>query len=146
MSRVEGNLQGLIVRMEQAGEKAVRGISDTFQTNGELIRDAAIEYSPILTGALEHAIKKNTEYTGINRRAVVTVYIDESGPVGKYARLIHESLQPYGSGMLNLGKLSAEKDGGRGIVGGKFLQRAFRLYKEKVQRDAQRVAERAFKE
>ena len=151
LSKVVGSFDGIIARLEQRGEKAVRGISDMFQDNGERIRDTAIEFAPILTGATEDAIKKNTLNTGINRRAVVEVYLDEDSEAGPYLRKVHDNLAPFGSGRWGTvggsdpNSLSVQKDAGRGIVGGKFLTRAFQLYKDKIQRDAKRIVERAFK-
>ena len=150
MSRVEGSLIDFAVRLQQNGEKAVKGVSGIMQTNAEKIRDTAIEYAPILTGALENAIVKNTENNGINGRAVVTVYIDESGEAGKYAADVHEHLAPWGDGSFgrvggsDLNSLSMQKDGGTGLVGGKFLERAFLFYKDKIRRDCERVVNRAF--
>lgn len=150
MSKVIGSLLDVAVRIEQRGERAVKGISDMMQTNGEHILDAAKDYAPILTGDLEKAIKKNTTYTGQNRRAVVEIYIDEDTPAGSYAALVHEGLAPHGSGATGRvggsdpNSLSAQKDGGRGVVGGLFLTRAFTVWKDKIQRDAKRIVERAF--
>lgn len=150
LSNVIGNLNLTAYKLEQMGERAVKGISDMFQDNATKIRNTAIEFAPVLTGALEDSIVKNTEYTGINRRAVVTVYIDESGPAGEYAANVHEHLAPYGDGSWGtVGKsdpnsLSMQKDAGRGIVGGKFLTRAVNFYKDKIYRDAERIVNREF--
>lgn len=152
MSKVIGSLLGISLLIEQQGERAVKGVSDMMQDNGERIRDTAEDFAPILTGALEKSIKKNTTYTGINRRAEVEIYIDESTEAGAYARKVHDNLLPHGRGGYGRvggsdpNSLSAQKDAGRGVVGGKFLTRAFRLYKDKIQRDAKRIIERAFKQ
>jgi hypothetical protein len=141
----------LSLLLEQRGERAVKGVSDMMQDNGERIRDTAEEFAPVLTGALEKSIKKNTTYTGVNRRAEVEIYIDESTEAGAYAKKVHEGLAPFGSGRTGQvggsdpNSLSVQKDGGTGTVGGKFLTRAFRLYKDKIRRDAQRIVERSFK-
>ncbi|WP_287110965.1 hypothetical protein [Methylobacillus sp.] len=151
MSKVVGSLNGISLRIEQRGARAVKGVSDIMQDNAERIRDLAIEYAPVLTGDLEKTIRKNTSYTGINRRAIVEVFIDENGPAGDYARLVHEGLAPFGSGETGrVGgsdpeSLSVRKDAGRGVVGGKFLTRAYREFKDKLTRDARRVIERAFR-
>lgn len=150
LSRIEGSFDGIMLRINQRGERAVKGVSDTMQDNAERIRDLAIEYSPILTGALESSIKKNTEYTGINRRSVVTVFIDESGDAGKYAADVHEHLAPWGDGTWGRvggsdpDSFSAQKDNGSGLVGGKFLERAFKFYKDKIRRDCERVVSKAY--
>jgi hypothetical protein len=150
LSKVVGSMKDIIVRLEQRGERAVKGISDMFQDNGEKIRDLAIEFAPILTGATEDSIRKNTSNTGINRRAVVEIYLDETTEAGPYLRKVHDNLAPHGSGRWGKvggsdpNSLSAQKDAGRGIVGGKFLTRAFKLYKDKIQRDANRIVKRAF--
>lgn len=152
MSKVVGTMLNLSVFLEQRGERAVKGVSDMFQDNGERIRDTAEEFAPVLTGALEKSIKKNTTYTGINGRAEVEIYIDETTEAGAYAKKVHDNLLPHGKGNgygrvggSDPNSLSAQKDAGRGIVGGMFLTRAFRLYKDKIQRDAKRIIERAFK-
>lgn len=151
MSKVVGSLLGISLLLEQRGERAVKGVSDMMQDNGERIRDTARDFAPVLTHELEKSIKKNTTYTGINRRAEVEVFIDESTPAGAYAARVHEGLMPFGKGgMGTVGgsdphSLSMEKDAGRGVVGGLFLTRAFTLYKDKIQRDAKRIIERSFK-
>lgn len=150
MSRIEADFDGIILRLNQSGEKAVKGVSQVMQVNAEKIRDTAIEYAPVLTGALEDSIIKNTEYTGINRRAEVSVYIDESGEAGKYIADVHEHLAPWGDGSYGRvggsdpNSLSVQKDGGTGLVGGKFLTRAFEFYKDKIKKDCRRVVERAY--
>jgi hypothetical protein len=152
LSKVIGNLEGISLRISQQGDKAVKGVSDIMQKNGVLIRDLAIEYAPVETGALEDSIRKNTTNTGINRRSEVEIFIDESGDAGKYARNVHEHLAPFGDGTWGTvgqsdpNSLSMQKDGGRGVVGGLFLTRAFLFYKDKIRRDSEKIIKRAFSE
>lgn len=99
----------------------------------ERIRDLAKEFAPVDDYNLVEAIKTDVEARdalGRFKRKEVTVFVDmekqndDGTVVADYAMLIHEYLQPYGSGDLNLGKKSQQKDAGRRVVGGKFLERA----------------------
>ncbi len=99
----------------------------------EKIRDLAKEFAPVDDYNLVEAIQTDIESrdaSGRFKRKEVTVFVDmekandDGTKVGDYAMLIHEYLQPYGSGDLNLGKKSQQKDAGRRVVGGKFLERA----------------------
>ena len=143
-------MRDIILKIEQRGEKAVKGVSAVMQKGATDIRDLAIEYAPIDTGDLENAITKSTNNTGVNRRAVIEVYIDETGEAGKYAANVHEHLLPFGDGKFGrVGgsdpeSLSAVKDAGRGVVGGLFLKRAYEFYKDKIRRDSERIVSKAY--
>lgn len=124
-SFVRINRGRLKIALAQVGKRAVRGVSDVFQSEGDKIRDLARDYAPREDRHLEHAITKSTEYSGINNRAVVTVYVDENAAadgdtsVGDYAKKMHD-------GDYKLGKLSRLKEAevGVGKVGPKYLKRA----------------------
>lgn len=124
-----------IFRLEQIGEKVVKGVSDVMQDYAEKIVERAREYAPIDKGNLERAIKKSTNKFGLNRRNTIDIYVDETMSVGKgktirdYARYMHEGI-PGIQGGYKLGKKSLEKDAGRGIVGRKYLTRALNDYKQ----------------
>lgn len=157
-SRVIGDVNGIVLRLTQAGERAVKGVSQVMQTNGDMIRDLARDYAPIDEGNLEDAIVKVTSYTGINRRSEVTIGVDTtmsgSGGSGSwdlatYALQMHEN---QNIGIVDnelyrfqLGARSKAKDGGRGVVGGKFLLRAYNERKEKIVDQAKNAVKRAFK-
>ncbi|WKZ86342.1 hypothetical protein N5B55_05150 [Ralstonia pickettii] len=120
--------------LEQAGERAVRGVFKQMVTEAEGVRDLARKFAPVDEGNLEQAIKVQVEGGGRDERGrfarkSVAVYIDMATPaengrtVGDYAWEMHEHLTPYGP--LQLGKRSqAKQDGQSEMVGGKFLERA----------------------
>lgn len=124
-SSVRVTRRQLILKMEQVGKKAVKGVSDVFQDEGERIRDLARLYAPVDEGDLESAIVKETSRTGINRRAVVSVYVDESHvaadgtPLSEYAKLMHNTVYQLGPK-----SLIKETYVGLGKVGTGFLKRA----------------------
>jgi hypothetical protein len=128
------SVDDLEVRIKQTGERVVKHGIDAMRDEANKIADLAKEYAPHDEGRLEEAIKveetKGERIGGKFTRAELSVYVDGdmqgSGnmKVGEYAYLMHEGLGPYGDYTYNLGKGSREKDGGRGVVGGKFLERA----------------------
>jgi len=131
-NRVKCDVEGAVVRLDQIGEKALRGIYGVMQDEGKIIEHLAKLFAPVDDGYLEDAIKTDDTppgRTALGRfgRGKVSVYIDMSMPadgakvVGDYAMRIHEGLAPYGSGAYQLGPKSIAKGG---EVGGKFMERA----------------------
>lgn len=136
-SKVKCDVDSLTMTLTQIGERAIRGISDVMKEEGEKIRDLARANAPVDEGDLERAIKMEAERTGINGRTQVYVYVDESvtgedgKEVGEYAKLMHEGLAPYGTGLAGdvnnpdyPGSKSKLKAAMGYDVGGKFLTRA----------------------
>jgi hypothetical protein len=138
--KVELDVDSIIATMEAIGKDATKaGVQALFE-GGKEIQELAREYAPVDDGHLEQSIitmKVPSEYTvhvGIDPRA-----LDEHGrPVNDYGMMMHEfqtiggGSVPGGMGIYGLGPKSQAKDGGRGVVGGKFLERAFNELKRKV--------------
>lgn len=136
------DVEFLVGRIRQVGDRAVRGVSDIMQEEGEAIAQLAREFAPVDQGNLEEAIKVEVARGGSRGRISVDVYIDpdmpaphinpdgtvtkgtESKTVGDYAAAMHEGLAPYGSGAFKLGPRSLAKAASGAAVGGKFLERA----------------------
>ena len=120
------NVDRLVDKMEQSMKNAVDGGLKVMQEEAATMRDLARSFAPHLHGHLEHAIRWRTSRT----KKGVEVYVDlnaaaeDDKTVGDYAIRMHEQLSPFGSGRYRLGPVSRAKDGGRGVVGGKFLDRA----------------------
>ena len=148
-TRVKLNKAQLMYRINQIGERAAKGISTVMREETENIATLAKSYAPVDEGNLEAAIKTEFDYLGVNGRLRASVYIDTSlvvrsdgKTVGNYARVMHELLQPYGSGDFHLGPLSRAKAEAGNDVGGKFLERAAKARMEMLVRKAQRIAQR----
>jgi hypothetical protein len=123
----------LKLNLERLAETTGNQLFMAMLEEAEKIRDLAREFAPVDEYNLVNAIQTDVESrdsSGRFKRKEVTVFVDmnmvndDGTYVGDYAMLIHEYLQPYGSGDLNLGKKSQLKDAGRRVVGGKFLERA----------------------
>jgi hypothetical protein len=120
-------------RLNQIGERAIRGMSERMRHTAVKIRDLAREYAPYKTGLLEKSIDYMTIRDGRNRNAYI-VFIDldaarlgtREGQLGDYAWIMHGSLRPYGNKgkPLHLGPGSVAKAAGGRKVGGRFLTRA----------------------
>lgn len=130
--RLEG-ADELAVMLRQIGPKATDGIFEQMKIEARSIQNLARSYAPLDHGNLEDAIKMEVLGGGRDARGrfvrkALSVFIDMEArgyagePMSQYAYLMHEHLTPYGP--LKLGEKSAAKDGGRGIVGGRFLERA----------------------
>jgi hypothetical protein len=127
------DINRLVLHIRQTGEKASSAALQVMREEGNEIKLLAQEFAPYDEGKLEAAIKVETtdrDSRGRFARKEVKVFVDPNMPgsggaetVGQYAWYIHENLDPAGS--LHLGERSAIKDGGRGVVGGKFLERAY---------------------
>lgn len=123
----------LAAKLEQRGERAVAGVLGVMREEANKMADLAREFAPIDHGDLESAIEVVENKDGMNGRKTITVQVDPNArdDQGKlveiYAIEMHEGQsigENDGSYAYGLGKRSREKDGGRGVVGGKFLERA----------------------
>lgn len=157
-SRFLMDVQLLQVGLEQIGDRSERMILKALREGANEIRDLAREYAPIDIerpgdpgGDLEDAIVVDEDRGGINRRTRVFVHVDPNAydnrgvQVAIYGMLMHEGLAPYGSGAFELGDRSRRKDGGRGMVGGKFLERAAAEKYDEIKRHVEGVAKGVFK-
>jgi hypothetical protein len=149
--KIDFDVNALEARLKQVGDRAVRGGLDEMREEAQEIRDRAVEFAPIKSGTLHRAIKVDEEGGGrgaggrFSRKEVV-IFVDNSEdwrdpdeladsggwPLELYAYFMHEGLGPFGNyewGRQGLNvpwrKKSLEHDGGRGVVGGKFLKRAY---------------------
>lgn len=143
-------VESLVVRLNQTGERALRGVSAKIREGAKKIQYRAVEYAPVDEGDLESAIKVMTDRGGINSRLQATVYVDgdeeasNGKKVGDYALAVHEGVAPFGSGGWGrLGKRSKIKDGNRGVVGGKFLERAAEELAPEITKDLQEAIRKA---
>lgn len=158
VTRVKCDVAGLTRKIEQVGTRAVRGISTAMRHFGEIMLDEAIHNAPLDTGSLaggrEKALKINYGLTGVNRRLVVTIWIDPTTPyidpnpnhkptnktVGDYAGLMEKYLRPHGSGGYKARKGTRNKGA---QAGGKFLQRAVKRYRMRLIQRAREIVRRA---
>ncbi len=119
----------------QTGQRVTRGVVGKMRSEAEAIQKLAQQYAPVDHGNLGEAIEIRTLGGGrdelgrfMRKSFEVFINMNASGhrgePISQYAYEMHELLLPYGAGGFNLGKLSQQKDAGRGIVGGRFLERA----------------------
>lgn len=118
------------------------------------MRNRAREMAPVDVGNLEKSIKyayRGTQGAGgrfVKGGGSYEVFIDGSMPVperdgktvGDYAWEMHEHLAPFGA--YKLGPKSLQKDDGRGIVGGKFLERAGEEMRAKIRAELATVITR----
>lgn len=118
----------LMATLRQVGDKAHKGVFQQMKKEAIAIRDRAREYAPIDHGNLEDAITAEEvsgerNESGQFGRKSMSVFVDMSKdgyhgePIGQYAYVMHEHFY-------NLGKRSAQKDAGRGVVGRLYLERA----------------------
>ena len=151
-NRVNADIDKIVVNLTQVGERALRGMFHAMKNEGEIIAHFAKQFAPVDEGNLEDAIR--VEEIGGGRNALgqferwsIRVSVDENHPaahynkdgsvtagtsmkiVGDYLWIMHECLLPFGSGFgdLHLGPKSQDKDAGRGVVGGKFMERALNM-------------------
>ncbi len=138
-TRVKCDVKRLSLNINQLGEKAVHHVSDIMRDEGHKIEELAREFAPIDEGNLEEAITYEEDRGGINRRLRVRVFVDEDYPgsngaatVREYAMIMHERLYnpETGDGEMKLGPMSREKAASGALVGGKYMERA---YKERAE-------------
>lgn len=139
------------VALSQLGERSSRDILAVMREESQEIARNAREFAPVDDGYLQEAIEVVEERSGINGRTVITVQVDPEAQddrgesVYDYGRLVSMLLEPHGSGLWKLGKKSAAKDGGRGVVGGRFIERAVKSRQSIIGRKINEIARRMFK-
>lgn len=144
-------IEALLANLSQTGDRAVRGVSDEIKRGAKKIQDLAREYAPEDEGNLSESIKVEVDRSGINGRVQAFVYVDgdaaaEDGTVGDYALAVHEGVAPYGSGGHGrIGEKSMAKDAGRGVVGGKFMERAVDQLQVEIAEDLTQAARKVFR-
>lgn len=143
--------QLLEVKLRQLGERSHREILAVMRDEADKIAENAREFAPRDEKYLERAIEVVEDRDGINGRTQVYVQVnpdatDERGVnVFEYARMVNELLEPFGSGAWKLGEESRAKDAGRGIVGGKFIERAVITRQAIIGRKINQIARKIFK-
>jgi hypothetical protein len=139
------------VALSQIGERSSRDILAVMREEAEEIASNARKFAPVDEGYLQDSIEVVEERSGINGRTVVTVQVDPEAQddrgmsVYDYGRLVSMLLEPHGSGLWKLGKKSRDKDGGRGVVGGRFIERAVKSRQAIIGRRINEIARRIFK-
>jgi hypothetical protein len=138
-ARVKFGGQGILFGgLENLLERSSRGSREALERGAKDIAKRAVEYAPVDYGYLEESIKTDKRKDPANRRMVYRVYVDysviadDTKTVGDYAEAMHDPELHYPSGVYRLGPRSRAKDGGRGIVGPKFLLRAFKDLEDKI--------------
>jgi hypothetical protein len=114
--KVKG-LEATIAMIENTMERSNRNARR--RMDAEKIKELSQSYAPVDEGDLEEAHHIVKERDDRNRK-VIYIEVSGAGPnksVDGYATRMHE-------GVYNLGPGSQAKDGGRGVVGRKYLQRA----------------------
>jgi hypothetical protein len=152
--KMTSNVGAMELRLDQIGERAVKGVAGVMRQHAIRIRDLAREYAPVKTGLLEKSIDYAVIKNG--RRTSFVVFIDldalkstgsegNTTELGEYAFIMEESLRPYGrkGKPLQLGKRSAEKRASGKKVGGRFLARAIVDGTKDILGDAAREVRRA---
>ena len=153
-TRVRCNVASLVARIEQVGQRAVKGVSDAMNDYGTLIHAAAIRNAPRDTESLETAIKIDKDYGGTNRRLRLRVWIDPNEPyvprklthhdygktVGDYARLMEFGLSPFGTGRWSAREGTIAKGQ---QSGGRYFARAVQEYTKALFRRVEGIVKRA---
>lgn len=153
-SPVKCNVRELTARIEQVGERTVKGISDAIRYYAEIMIRDAVGNAPRKTGTLESAIRIEYARKNGNGRLGVKIFVDPTVPyfdpnpnhkptdkvVGDYALLMERGLAPYGSGRYEADKGTLAKGS---QAGGKYLARAIRDHREALVRRAKNIAKRA---
>jgi len=163
LSEVRCDIEGILAKIEQIGDRAHRGVAAMMKEQGMVIRDKARSNAPVAPddedgGTLESAITCESQRTGINGRSEVFVYIDGSRakpdgtPVGEYMLLMHEGLAPYGSGFAGdiynpkyPYRYSRKKAASGHDVGGKFLERAVEEHRPQIYYRARQIIKDSIK-
>jgi len=137
----------IVANLEAVGRDATDAAYNELVKGAKEMRDLAREMAPVDHGDLEAAIVESHSKgdkavaVGIDLNAV-----DEHGTqVAEYGLMQHEGLAPYGSGFYHLGPKSTAKDAGRGIVGGKFIERAVDALKKRVLQSAVFAVKRIYR-
>jgi hypothetical protein len=142
--------QLLNVTLEQLGEYSQRQILAVMREEADNIAFQAKQNAPVDEGFLEDAIQVVEDREGINGRVRVSVQVDPDArddrgeSVYDYGVMLNALLAPFGSGAWNLGELSRAKDGGRGVVGGRFIERAVISRQAIIGRKINQIARKIF--
>lgn len=154
-TQVKCDVRGIMARIEQVGERAVKGISDAMRYYAEVMIRDALANAPRDTGSLERALDVEYMRNGVNGRLWVKIRIDPSEPyidpnpnhkpssktVGDYAYLMERYLQPHGSGSRWFARKGTTDKGPQ--AGGRFLERAVKNHKAALLQRAKEIAKRA---
>lgn len=140
-------------RIRQVGERALRGGANVLREEAKEIADLARSFAPVDEGNLEDAIEVNPhEERDGNRRVSVEVWVNPDAPGSggeefaiSYGMRLHEQQEPFGSGAIPLGVKSRIKDVGRGVVGGKFMERAANARRSMLGKKLMKLYRRMFK-
>lgn len=145
--------RALKLRMEQAGEKAVTGITGVLREEAREVQLLAQAYAPFSAEGeaagyphLEDAIEVREEKQE-GRKVAFTVFVNgrrtghNGKPVGSYAFMVHEGMLPGGSGEINRG-VGTQVKGPH--AGGKFLERAYRDSAARIKRRVEAQARSVF--
>jgi hypothetical protein len=144
------------LRLDQEGERAVKGLSEVMKARGHDIMETAREFAPFrapgdggnpdLNRHLDHAIDMKVSLSGVNRRLAVVIFINgrklgnQNKTIAQYAYLIHEGLEPYGGWKRGKGTVA------KGLqAGGRFMTRAYEAYKERVIEESAAFCRKIFK-
>lgn len=138
--RVVCSVSGIVARIEQVGERAVKGISTVLHDFGEIILHEAKLNAPRDTGDLESSLHAEAMRNGINGRLWIKITIFPD--VADYAWLMEEFLTPHGSGGYSARPGTRAKGP---QAGGKYIERAVEKYRSALIRRANEVAKRVAK-
>ena len=125
--------------MNLAGERVKRGAFSELRRQGEKVADLARDMAPHLRGDLEQAIQVSEPFNQRDRlgrfaRAEVQIFVDPEAEsstghnVAKYAYLMHEGQEPYGTAYRRGAGTRAKGP----KAGGGYMARAFEEYASKV--------------
>lgn len=133
IAKVDFDVELMIARIRQVGERSLRGGADVLREEADKIVETARSFAPVDEGRLEEAIeRKMPETRDDNNRVQVEVWVNPEAPGSgganhamDYAMVMHEFQEP--AGPIPLGPKSEAKQMAKGVVvGGKFLERAYK--------------------
>lgn len=137
----------LTAKIQQVGERAVRGGADQLRKEAEEVQLLAQMFAPVYSGALEDAIEVGEDRDEKNR-VEVFVYVDPAATnhgdfVADYGLVMHRYQEPAGS-KYGLGRRSLIKQTQLGVlVGGGYLKRAMQARLGAIKRGLRNAMKRA---
>lgn len=139
IERINFDVGAVAATIQQVGDRAIKHGIEVMRVEAQEIANLAREYAPVDEGDLERAIQvSDNEARDDRNRKTVSVGVDPTAPGSggvaralDYAVKLHELQVPFGVGSIGLGPGSQQKDAGRGVVGGKFMERAV-LERQKI--------------
>lgn len=148
----------LTAMLDRTADDTTREMAKVLQRGAEDVARLASEFSPRDSSALENAwevveMGGERDYRGRFTKKSYVVQVDpmatdpDGRPTSLYALEMHEHLAPYGSGRYQLSTHpggSRDKDGGRGVVGGRFLERAVDEVEMDLMAQMQKVVRRNY--